>query len=455
MFCITAKAGGTTRRPLVLQTDRGRILFRRCIMLDINLIREQPDVVRKAMKDRQMDASPVDAILELDEKRRSLLTEVEKLKAERNAVSKEISQLKDASAKKSKVEAMRLVGDKIDSLDKEVAEVETQLNALTATIPNVPDARTPYGKDDSENVVLRTIGEPKEFDFQPKPHWDLGSALGIIDFERGTKITGSRFYVLSGAGARLQRALIAYMLDLHIRQGYTEKYLPFMVKTETVFGAGQLPKFADNLYKDHEEDFYFVPTAEVPLTGLHMGEILDEASLPRLYTAYTPCFRREKMSAGRDVRGIKRGHQFDKVEMYVYCRPEESDKELEKMLADATQTCADLGLTYRTVQLCTGDLGFNATITYDVEVWAPGCNEWLEVSSVSNVGDFQARRANIKYRPGDGSKTRMVHTLNGSGLGLPRTLIAVLENNQQPDGSVVIPNVLLPWMGGVDVIRPA
>ena len=293
-------------------------------MLDINLIREQPDVVRKAMKDRQMDASPVDAILQLDEKRRSRLNEVEKLKAERNAVSKEISQLKDASAKKSKIEAMRLVGDQINGLDKEVAEVESQLNALTATIPNIPDVRTPYGKDDSENVVLRTIGEPKEFDFQPKPHWDLGPALGIIDFERGTKITGSRFYVLSGAGARLQRALIAYMLDLHIRQGYTEKYLPFMVKTETVFGAGQLPKFADNLYKDHEEDFYFVPTAEVPLTGLHMGEILDEASLPRLYTAYTPCFRREKMSAGRDVRGIKRGHQFDKVEMYIYCKPEES-----------------------------------------------------------------------------------------------------------------------------------
>ncbi len=308
-------------------------------MLDINLIREQPDVVRKAMKDRQMDASPVDAIFQLDEKRRSRLSEVEKLKAERNAVSKEISQLKDASAKQSKIEAMRLVGDKINALDKEVAAVESQLNALTATIPNIPDARTPYGKDDSENVVLRTIGEPKEFDFQPKPHWDLGPALGIIDFERGTKITGSRFYVLSGAGARLQRALIAYMLDLHIRQGYTEKYLPFMVRTDTVFGAGQLPKFADNLYKDHEEDFYFVPTAEVPLTGLHMGEILDEASLPRLYTAYTPCFRREKMSAGRDVRGIKRGHQFDKVEMYIYCKPEESDEWLEKLRENAEETC--------------------------------------------------------------------------------------------------------------------
>ncbi len=421
-------------------------------MLDINLIREQPGVVRKAMRDRQMDASPVDAILQLDEKRRSLLTEVEKLKAERNAVSKEISQLKDASAKKSKIEAMRLVGDKINALDKEVAEVETQLNALTATIPNIPDARTPYGKDDSENVVLRTIGEPREFDFQPKPHWDLGPALGIIDFERGTKITGSRFYVLSGAGARLQRALIAYMLDLHIRQGYIEKYLPFMVRTETVFGAGQLPKFADNLYKDHEEDFYFVPTAEVPLTGLHMGEILDEASLPRLYTAYTPCFRREKMSAGRDVRGIKRGHQFDKVEMYIYCKPEESNDWIEKLRENAEETCVNLGLTHRVKQLCTGDIGFGATMTYDIEVWAPGCGEWLEVSSVSNDTDFQGRRANIKYRDEKG-KTRFVHTLNGSGLGLPRTLIAVMENYQQADGSIVVPDVLHPWMGGVDVIR--
>ena len=421
-------------------------------MLDINLIREQPDVVRKAMKDRQMDALPVDAILQLDEKRRSLLTEVEKLKAERNAVSKEISQLKDASAKKSKIEAMRLVGDKINALDKEVAEVESQLNALTATIPNIPDARTPYGKDDSENVVLRTIGEPKEFDFQPRPHWDLGPALGIIDFERGTKITGSRFYVLSGTGARLQRALIAYMLDLHIRQGYTEKYLPFMVKTDTVFGAGQLPKFADNLYKDHEEDFYFVPTAEVPLTGLHMGEIFDGDSLPRLYTAYTPCFRREKMSAGRDVRGIKRGHQFDKVEMYIYCKPEESNDWVEKLRENAEETCVNLGLTHRVKQLCTGDIGFGATMTYDIEVWAPGCGEWLEVSSVSNDTDFQGRRANIKYRDEKG-KTRFVHTLNGSGLGLPRTLIAVMENYQQADGSIVVPDVLRPWMGGVDVIR--
>ena len=423
-------------------------------MLDLNLIREKPDLVRTALKNRQMDVSPVNDILRLDEKRRSLLTQVEALKAERNSVSKEISKLKDVVEREQKIAAMREVGDRITALDKQVTDVEAQLTAITSALPNIPDERTPIGASEEENVVLRTVGQLPEFDFEPKPHWDLGPALGVIDFERGTKITGSRFYVLSGAGARLQRALIAFMLDLHIRQGYTEKYLPFMVKYDTVYGAGQLPKFADNLYKDHEEELYFVPTAEVPLTGMHMQEILDEASLPRFYTAYTPCFRREKMSAGRDVRGIKRGHQFDKVEMYMFTRPEESDTLLEKMREDAEATCAALGLTYRVKQLCTGDIGFNSTITYDIEVWAPGCNEWLEVSSVSNVRDFQARRANIKYRQADGGKTRFVHTLNGSGLGLPRTLIAVMENNQQEDGSIIVPEVLRPWMGGVDVIKP-
>ncbi|WKZ39748.1 MAG: serine--tRNA ligase [Anaerolineales bacterium] len=423
-------------------------------MLDINLIRETPDVVRKALADRQMDASPVDAILQLDEKRRALLGQVEALKAERNVVSKEIGKMKDAAERGAKIEAMRVVGDQISALDKEVEQVESELNGLTSVLPNIPDERTPYGKDDSENVVIKTVGEPRKFDFQPLPHWDLGPALGIIDFERGTKLTGSRFYVLQGAGARLQRALIAWMLDLHIRQGYQEEYLPFMVKTATVYGAGQLPKFADNLYKDHEEDLYFVPTAEIPLTGLHMDEILDEASLPRLYTAYTPCFRREKMSAGRDVRGIKRGHQFDKVEMYTYCKPEDSEALHQKMLKDAEETCELLGIPYRVKQLCTGDIGFGATLTYDLELWAPGCDEWLEVSSVSNVTDFQARRANIKYRPADGGRTRLLHTLNGSGLGLPRTMIAVMENYQQADGSILVPEVLRPWMGGIEVITP-
>ncbi len=423
-------------------------------MLDINLIREQPELVRKALRDRQMEADPVDAILHLDERRRGLLTEVEALKAERNTVSKEIGQMKDATSRQAKIEAMRAVGDKIAALDKEVSVVEDELKSLTAGIPNIPDERTPFGKDESANVVLRTVGELPEFDFQPKPHWDLGPALGIIDFERGVKITGSRFYVLSGAGARLQRALIAYMLDLHIRQGYTEQYTPFMVKAATLFGAGQLPKFADNLYHDAEEDLWLVPTAEVPITGLLMDEILDEASLPVRYTAYTPCFRREKMSAGRDVRGIKRGHQFDKVEMYTFCKPEESDRMLEKMCADAEATCSGLGLIYRVKQLCTGDISFGASMTYDIEVWAPGLEEWLEVSSVSNDTDFQARRANIKYRPSDGGKTRFMHTLNGSGLGMPRTLIAVMENFQQADGSIKVPEILHPWMGGVEVIRP-
>jgi len=422
-------------------------------MLDINLIREQPNLVRKALRDRQMDPALVDRILALDEKRRSILTDTETLKAERNAASKEISQIKDAIARQSRIEAMRAVGDKIAALDEQVRQVEAELQAATSVIPNIPDPSTPLGKDEHGNVVLRTIGEQKSFDFVPKPHWDLGPALGILNFEQGVKLTGSRFYVLSGAGARLQRALIAWMLDLHIQQGYVEKYTPFMVRSATLFGAGQLPKFADTLYKDHEEDLYMVPTAEVPLTGLHMDDILDEALLPLHYTAYTPCFRREKMSAGRDVRGIKRGHQFDKVEMYTFCKPQESPEELKKMLADAEQTVKQLGFTYRILQLCTGDLGFGSTITYDVEVWAAGCGEWLEVSSISTVTDFQARRANIKYRPTGGGKTRFVHTLNGSGLGLPRTLIAVLENYQQADGSVRVPEVLLPWMGGIEVIR--
>src|SRR3990170_1100466 len=294
-------------------------------MIDLNLLRETPDIFRQALAARQMDASPVEQVLELDAQRRAILQEVEALKAERNAVSKEIGRMQDSSQRQAKIEAMRFVGEQISALDDKLRDVEARLDEVIATIPNLPDERTPYGKDESENVVIKAVGQIPEFDFDPRPHWDLGPELGIIDFERGVKITGSRFYVLSGAGARLQRALIAWMLDLHIRQGYTEKYPPFMVKSQTLFGAGQLPKFADNLYKDHEEDLWMVPTAEVPLTGLHMDEIIEESGLPRLYTGYTPCFRREKMSAGRDVRGIKRGHQFDKVEMYIYCKPEESD----------------------------------------------------------------------------------------------------------------------------------
>ncbi|MCC6148278.1 MAG: serine--tRNA ligase [Anaerolineaceae bacterium] len=423
-------------------------------MLDVALIREKPEVVRQALQNRQMETDVVEQVLALDIRRRNLLSEAETLKAERNSGSKEISRIHDAAQRQKKIEAMRLVGDRIAELDEEVRGVEEELRSTVATIPNIPNQATPVGKNEEENVVLKTVGVVPALDFEPLPHWELGPKLGILDFEQGVKITGSRFYVLSGAGARLQRALIAWMLDLHIRQGYLEKYTPFMVRADTLFASGQLPKFVDNLYHDIEEDFWWVPTAEVPLTGIHMGDILEEEALPLRYTAYTPCFRREKMSAGRDVRGIKRGHQFDKVEMYIYAKPEESQAELERMLADAEQCCIELGLTYRVLQLCSGDLGFHANITYDIEVWAPGCGEWLEVSSISNVGDFQARRANIKYRPGDGGKTRLVHTLNGSGLGLPRTMIAVMENYQQADGSIVIPKTLRPWMGGTEIICP-
>ena len=422
-------------------------------MLDINLIRENPDIVREALRKRQADPDPVDQVLKLDEERRRLIQQVELLKAERNKVSKEIGTMKDQSARQEKIDTMRVVGEQIDALDQNLRQIEEQLDRLMSEIPNIPDPDVPLGADESENVIIKTVGQLPEYDFTPQPHWDLGPALGIINFEQGVKVTGSRFYVLSGVGARLQRALIAWMLDVHIQQGYTEKYTPFMVKSDVLYGAGQLPKFAGNLYKDHEEDLWMVPTAEVPLTGLHMEDILDEGQLPLHYTAYTPCFRREKMSAGRDVRGIKRGHQFDKVEMYKYCKPDDSPAEFEKMVADAEQVCADLGLTYRLNQLCTGDLGFSARITYDIEVWAPGCGEWLEVSSISNVGDFQARRANIRYRPEGGGRTRFVHTLNGSGLGMPRTMIAVLENYQQADGSVLVPDVLQPWMGGIELIE--
>jgi len=423
-------------------------------MLDINLLRDKPEIVRKALRARQMDTTPVDRVLQLDQQRRGLLSQVEVMKAERNAVSREIGRMKDAAERQAKIDAMRVLGDQIAVLDEQVRGVDADLLDVVAALPNLPDPRTPYGVGEQDNVVLRQVGELPAYDFIPQPHWDLGPALGIIDFDRGVKLTGSRFYILNGAGARLQRALIAWMLDLHIRQGYRERYLPFMVKSAVLFASGQLPKFADNLYHDVEEDFWNVPTAEVPLTGMHMDEILDEASLPRRYTAYTPCFRREKMSAGRDVRGIKRGHQFDKVEMYTYCKPEDSEAELARMLQAAEETCAGLGLTYRVLQLCTGDIGFGSAITYDLEVWAPGCGEWLEVSSVSNVTDFQSRRANIKYRPTDGGKARLLYTLNGSGLGMPRTLIGVLENYQQADGSVVVPDVLRPWMGGIEVITP-
>jgi len=423
-------------------------------MLDINLIRDESERVREALEKRQMDPSVVDQVLTLDEKRRELIVDVEEMRSERNTVSKEIGRMKDQAERQVKIEAMRELGDQIESLDSDLSQVDSQLQDLLSELPNIPDPDVPVGVDDSDNVVLREVGERPEFDFEPKPHWDLGPELGIIDFERGVKLSGSRFYVLSGPGALLQRALVFWMVGLHVQQGYLEKYPPYMVREEVLYGSGQLPKFKDNLYRDVEDDLWMVPTAEVPLTGLHMGEILEESQLPIHYTAYTACFRREKMSAGRDVRGIKRGHQFDKVEMYTYCTPENAAAEHQKMLEDAEETVAALGLPYRVLLQSTGDLGFGSHKTYDIEVWAPGCGEWLEISSISNVGSFQARRAGIRYRPEGGKGTAFVHTLNGSGLGMPRTLIAVLENYQQKDGSILVPEVLRPLMQGSEVIRP-
>ncbi len=421
-------------------------------MIDIGIIRKQPDRVRDSLKRRGQDAGIVDQILAADEERRTKLPELEKHRNTRNVMSKEIGRMKDEVERHAGKLRVGNINNLIEALERDVAEIDKRLHKLLAEMPNIPDDDVPFGKGENENVVVKTAGEPRKFDFEPVPHWDLGPALGVIDFERGVKLAGSRFYVLSGAGARLQRALIQWMLDLHSAQGYREVYPPFLVKEQVMFGSAQLPKFRDNLYHDAERDAWLVPTAEVPLTGLHADEILDARQLPLPYVAYTPCFRKEPMSAGRDVRGIKRVYQFDKVEMYKFCLPENSEKELETLLGHAEETCKALGIAYRVKMLCTGDLGFAARKTYDVEMWAPGCNEWLEVSSCSNVGDFQARRANIRFRREPGGKTEFVHTLNGSGLGLPRTLIAVMENYQQKDGSIVVPEVLRPY-AKMDVIR--
>jgi seryl-tRNA synthetase len=436
-------------------------------MIDIRLIREKPDWVKGEIHKLYLEA-PIDEIVELDRRRREVLTEVEELKAERNQVSRSMGPLrgriKKAEGKeKAQLEAefeqtrqrMGEVGDRIQALDEQTREIDAKLNEALLNVPNLPDPSVPVGADESENVVIRQEGELPRFDFEPLPHWDLGPMLDIMDFERGVKISGTRFYVLKGAGARLQRALIAWMLDLHTgEQGYTEIYPPFVVQEKCLVGTGQLPKFAFNVYHDVEDDFWWVPTAEVPVTNLHREEILDPGTLPLYYVAYTPCWRREKFSAGREVRGIKRGHQFDKVEMVKVVEPETSNDELMTLIDDAEDVCRKLGIPHRVVQMCTGDLSFTAAQKYDVEMWAAGCGEWLEVSSCSNFKDFQSRRAQIRYRPERGARAQFVHTLNGSGLALPRTLIAVIENYQQADGSVVVPEVLRPYMGGIEVIRP-
>jgi len=417
-------------------------------MLDINLIREQPDLVRAAMLKLGADA-PVEDTGPRWRRRRALLTEVETLRAERNAASKEIGRTRDPA----KIEQMRAVGDQIQEIEADLKQIEESLYQAMLLVPNLPGPGVPGGPDESHNVMLRQEGNLRQFAFEPIPHWDLGTALDIVDFDRGVKLSGARFYLLKGLGARLQRALITWMLDVHLRQGYVEIYPPTMVRREMMVGAAQLPKFGENIYHDAEEDYWFIGTAEIPLTNLHRDEILEPGALPLQYVAYSACFRREKMSAGRDVRGMKRGHQFDKIEMYKLTEPESSYEELEAMVADAEAVCQGLEIPYRLIQMCTADLGFQAAKKYDLELWAPGVGEWLEVSSLSNCTDFQARRANLRYRAEKGARPRYVHTLNGSGLALPRTMIAVIENYQQADGSIVVPEVLRPYMDGVEVIR--
>ncbi len=446
-------------------------------MIDINIIREKPEWVKEQVALRN-DEAPIDEILAADARRREILQEVEELRRQRNVSSKQIGKLMGAlkqaekklkqdpsaeleaevAAKREEAEAARAatgeIGARIKAVDEELREVEATFREKQYWVPNMPHPSTPVGPGEEDNVFHEPQGAPEPaFDFEPKPHWDLGVDLDIIDFERGVKLSGSRFYLLKKAGARLQHAVIQFMLNTHVNQhGYEEIYPPFIVRSENFLTAGQLPKFYDNIYRDAEEDFMLLGTAEIALTNLHRDEILDEGDLARKYVAYTPCWRREKMSAGKDVRGIKRGHQFDKVEMYQLVKPEEGFDVLEQMKQHAIDICDALGFRYRLVELSTGDMSYASVKTYDIEIWAAGCEEWLEVSSISNCTDFQARRANIKFRSAEGGKTQFVHTLNASGLALPRVMIALMENNQQADGSILIPEVLRPYMGGIERI---
>lgn len=416
-------------------------------MLDLHLIRERPDFVKSELAKVGCPPEDVDAVIEADAQWRSLLREVEALRARRTQLSREIPTL-PANEREPRKKEVRELGATLAELEARLQAAEQRLQDLLLLLPNLPDPSVPVGRDERDNQVIRTVGVKPEYAFSPKPHWDFGPDLGIIDFERGTKISGSRFYILQGAGARLQRGLITWMLDVHTREhGYYEIYPPYLVKKECLYGAGQLPRFADNIYHDAEDDLWLIGTAEIPLTNLHRDEILDARLLPLSYVAYTACFRREKMSAGRDVRGIKRGHQFDKVEMYKITVPEQSAAALDQIVADAEDLLRRLGLFYRVVLICTGDLGAVAAKKFDLEVWAPGCQEWLEVSSCSNCTDYQARRANIRFRTEPGKKPQFVHTLNGSGLALPRLMIALLETYQEEDGSVRIPEVLQPYVG--------
>lgn len=421
-------------------------------MLDMKMIRENLDETERRLHTRGGE-SYLAGFRELDTKRRSLLNENETLKAERNRVSDEIGRVKDKSQVQDQIVAMRAVSQKIKEQDEELKQLEEKLQSFLLTIPNVPHASTPVGLSENDNVLVRSWGEPRELPFAAKPHWDLGEDLGILDFERGAKITGARFTLYRGAGARMERALINMMLDLHTdTHGYQEVLPPFMVNRDSMQGTGQLPKFEEDLFKLVDPEYFLIPTAEVPVTNIHRGEILKKSDLPISYCAYTPCFRREAGSYGKDTRGLIRQHQFNKVELVKFVHPSESDAELEALTGHAEKVLQLLGLPYRVMALCSGDIGFSAAKTYDIEVWLPGQSCYREISSCSTFGDFQARRASIRFREDEQGKPEFVHTLNGSGLAVGRTLVAILENYQQEDGSVLVPPVLQPYMGGLERI---
>jgi seryl-tRNA synthetase len=423
-------------------------------MLDINFIRNNPDKVKEAIAKKRENAANIDEILELDVQRRSTIYAGEQLKSKRNEKSKEVSELKKKGLDASKIIGeTKKIGEDIKSYEERLKELESQINELLLRIPNIPAEDVPVGKDESDNVVVRTRGERKTFDFTPLPHWELGRTLNILDLERSSKITGSGFILLKGLGSKLERVLFSFMLDLHTQEhGYTELFPPFLVNRMSMTGTGQLPKLEEDMYRTAADDLFLVPTAEVPVTNIHRDEILSYKDLPMYYTAYTPCFRREAGSYGKDTRGIIRVHQFNKVELVKLVKPETSYNELESLVANAEKVLQLLGLEYRVSELCTGDLSFAAAKCYDIEVWAPGLGKFLEVSSCSNFEDFQARRINIRFRDEDG-KLRFIHTLNGSGLALPRTVIAILETYQHKDGSISIPDVLRPYMGGIETIK--
>jgi len=420
-------------------------------MLELRFIRENFELVKEKTGRRAMDTSLVDEFANIDKQRLVLLAEVESLKNKRNTVSDQIATLKQGSADDKKkadplIVEMRETSQRIKELDSQLTEVEENLQKIVMAIPNLCHDSVPVGNDDSDNIEMKKWGEKPVFSFTPRPHWEVGEAMGILDFERAAKLSGARFALLTGFGSKLERALINFMLDLHTnRHGYTEVLPPFLVNTPTMTATGQLPKFAEDLFKIQDHDLYLIPTAEVPVTNIHRDETLAEKDLPIKYTAYTPCFRSEAGSHGRDTRGLIRQHQFDKVELVKFTTPETSEQELEALLADAEEVLQLLDLHYRVVTLCTGDLGFSATKTYDIEVWLPGQDTYREISSCSNFLDFQARRGGIRYRPDGQKKSRLVHTLNGSGLAVGRTLLAILENYQQEDGTVAIPEVLKPY----------